>query len=186
MSIDQSLDRNKAGDAAALESLLLTYQNGIFRLALSILDDAQDAEDVAQEVLIAAMKGLDSFRGESSLKTWLYTITLNRSRNRLRSRRGKLRLVERIKSALLAGGNNPLQPEEATIQSEADALLWGAVQSLDEAKRLPVVLRYYNNLPVSEIADILKLPIGTVHSRLNAARTRLKKALRDWESRSNE
>jgi RNA polymerase sigma-70 factor (ECF subfamily) len=70
-------------------------------------------------------------------------------------------------------------PESEAIQHEADSALWQAVRALDEKHRIPVILRYYHDLPIDEIAEMLGVPIGTVHSRLNHARERLHTRLKD-------
>lgn len=73
----------KVGDSAAIEDFVQTYQGDVYRLALSILDDASEAEDAAQDSLLAALRSLDSFRGASSLRTWLFSIAVNVCRTRL-------------------------------------------------------------------------------------------------------
>jgi RNA polymerase sigma-70 factor (ECF subfamily) len=71
------------------------------------------------------------------------------------------------------------QPESEAIQNETGTKLWQAVRTLDEKHRIPVILRYYHDLPVTEIAEALGVPVGTVHSRLNHARERLRARLKD-------
>jgi RNA polymerase sigma-70 factor (ECF subfamily) len=71
------------------------------------------------------------------------------------------------------------QPESEAIQNEADRKLWQAIHTLDEKHRIPIILRYYHDLPVNEIAEMLGIPVGTVHSRLNHARERLRGWLKD-------
>jgi len=68
-------------------------------------------------------------------------------------------------------------PEETVIQNEKDAALWKALQAMDEKHRLPLVLRYYHDLPIAEIAQILNINEGTIHSRLHVGRERLRLAL---------
>jgi RNA polymerase sigma-70 factor, ECF subfamily len=72
--------------------------------------------------------------------------------------------------------------EEQTIQHESNQTLWRAVQHMNEKHRIPIVLRYYHDLPVAEIAAILRIPEGTVHSRLNTARRQLRDVLREGNS----
>ncbi|MGH2524758.1 MAG: RNA polymerase sigma factor, partial [Anaerolineales bacterium] len=123
------------------------------------------------------LRALDSFRGDSAFTTWLYTITLNVCRRRLRQRRAWNRVLNALRAAFQLGGHASTDPEVATIQHEADARLWAAVNALGEKHRLPVILRYYHGLSIAEIARMLKLNEGTVHSRLNTARERLRAAL---------
>jgi RNA polymerase sigma-70 factor (ECF subfamily) len=167
----------KVGDSSAIESFVQTYQQDVYRLALSILDDSGEAEDATQETLLAALRSLDSFRGTSSLKTWLYSITVNVCRTRLQRHRRHEHLT-RILREILRIRSTP-SVEEHAIQSESDRALWQAIHRMDEKHRIPVVLRYYHDLPVDEIANILQIPEGTVHSRLNAARRQLYEVLKE-------
>lgn len=154
------------------------HQQTVYRLALSILDDPAEAEEAAQDALVAAIKALDSYRGDSAFTTWLYAITLNVCRSRLRKHRSRDRLMDTLRSIFRVAGEAAPHPEEAAIRNEADAALVRAINSLDEKHRLPVVLRYYNDLSVAEIAQLLDISEGTVHSRLFTARERLRAMLR--------
>ena len=179
MDSTELLAQCRAGDRVAVEQLVRDYQPQLFRLALSILDDGSqngsaDAQEVTQDALLAALRSLDSYRGEARLSTWLYSITLNLCRNRLRARRRRERvrsIFERLTSPIDAP---PSRPEDMLIQKQSDINLFDIVQSLNEKHRLPVILRYYHNCPVAEIAQILDIPEGTVHSRLNTARKKMK------------
>jgi RNA polymerase sigma-70 factor, ECF subfamily len=154
---------------AEIDQLARLYYPAVHRLALSIMDDWQEAEDAAQESFIAAFRVLSSFRHESSLKTWLFSITVNICRGMLRKRR-----VQRTLRSLLQGLQPPSQsPEEATIEHEAEARLWAEVDRLDEKHRLPLILHYVHELKAGEIAQVLDTTEGTVHSRLHYARRQL-------------
>jgi RNA polymerase sigma-70 factor (ECF subfamily) len=161
----------RVGDASAIENFVRTYQQEVYRLALSILDDSGEAEDAAQEALLAALHAIDSFQGSSSLKTWLYSITVNGCRNRLRRRSRQERLTKMLGEVLRV--QNTPSVEEGAIQSESNKALWRAIHAMNEKHRIPIVLRYYHDLSVAEIAHILQIPEGTVHSRLNKARKQL-------------
>jgi RNA polymerase sigma-70 factor, ECF subfamily len=179
MDSKELLAQCRAGDRAAVEQLVQEYQPQLFRLALSILDDGSqngsaEAQEATQDALLAALRSLDSFRGEAKLSTWLYSITVNLCRNRLRShqRRERIRnLFERLTTPI---DDLPAQPENVLIQKQAKTNLFEIIQSLNEKHRLPIILRYYHDCPVAEIAQILDIPEGTVHSRLNTARKRIR------------
>lgn len=175
----QWLAQCREGDSLAIERLVQTYQKDVYRLALSILDDPDEADDVTQEVFLAALRSLDSFRGDASLKTWLFSITINVSRSRYQRNNSRARLQQMLQSVFRS--DQP-RPEAEAIQHEADSALWHAVHALDEKHRIPVILRYYHDLPVNEIAEMLGIPVGTVHSRLNHARRRLHAWLKDEQS----
>lgn len=169
-----------AGDEAAIEALVRQYEGGVFRLALSALSDPIEAREIAQETFIAALKSLRGYR-EGSFKAWLFTIALNLSRSRLRKRKS----LERLKNTLTSLLRLDLQqrqalPEDILIQNEKERLIWQTLSAMDDKHRLPLVLRYYNDLSVTEIAEMLGLPEGTVHSRLHTARERLRVELKKF------
>ncbi len=167
------------GDSSAIENFVRAYQQDIYRLVLSILDDSCEAEDATQEALLAALRGLDSFHGASSLKTWLYSIAINVCRTRLQRHKRHERLTK-ILGEILRVHSTPTV-EEHTIQKESDQVLWQAIHHMDEKHRIPIVLRYYHDLSVAEIAEILQIPEGTVHSRLNTARKQLHNVLKEGQ-----
>jgi RNA polymerase sigma-70 factor (ECF subfamily) len=171
----QLVARCKTGDELAVERLVSHYQPRLFRLALSILDNgsengAAEAEEATQDAFLAALRKLDSYRGEASLNTWLYAITVNLCRNRLRARRRRERVGRLLQAFRTPKDEDPPLPEEVVLRHEADAGLLQTVRALDVKHRLPVILRYYLDCSIEEIAQILEVPVGTIHSRLNKAR----------------
>lgn len=174
----QLLQLYQADETAAVEMFVRAHQQAVYRLALAVLEDPAEAEEATQDSLVAAINALDSYRGDSAFTTWLYAITLNTCRARLRKHRSRARLMETLRSIFRLAGETVLHPEEAAIRSEADAAVSRAVNSLDEKHRLPVILRYFNELSVAEIARLLDISEGTVHSRLFTARERLRAMLR--------
>ncbi len=166
------------GDALALERLVNEYQPSVYRLAYTILEDGPEAEEAAQDVFVAALKALGSYRSESSLTTWLYAITVNVCRDRLRARRTRERLAQALKTLAHMDKRHHVSAEEETIRSEGEAAIRKAVNALGEKHRMPVILRYYHACPVDEIAQILGINEGTVCSRLSTARDQLRAQLR--------
>jgi RNA polymerase sigma factor (sigma-70 family) len=130
----------QAGDYAAIESFVITYRSSVFKLALSILNDPDEADEASQEAFIAALKGVKTFRGEADVKTWLFTITLNECRRRHRKHQGWERLKDQVLSLFHLEKDFAVQPEDAVIQNQRDTVLWNAVQALGEKHRLPVIL----------------------------------------------
>jgi RNA polymerase sigma-70 factor (ECF subfamily) len=122
------------------------------------------------------LRNLGSYRGGASLRTWLFAIAINVCRGRLRRRRSWLRMQTVLLGKWL-GEEQSVQPEAISAQREQADMVWRAVQDLGEKHRLPVILRYYHDLPVAEIAGVLGISEGTVHSRLSIARDRLRGAL---------
>lgn len=163
-----------AGNETAIERLIYQYQGGVFRLTLSVLDDAIEANEATQDTFIAALAALESYRENSSFKAWLYTIALNISRNRLRKRKTIERLNQTLQAIFKVQNQRIPTPEEAVIRNEKDAALWKALRNLGEKQRIPIVLRYFHELSTAEIAEVLQINEGTVHSRLHIGRERLR------------
>lgn len=173
------IERCKAGDSTAVENFVHTYQLDIYRLALSILDDSSEAEDATQEALLAALRALDSYQGGSSLKTWLFSITINICRTRLQGYKRRERVAKTLWGMLRVQSSPSPSVEENAIRTESNESLWRVIHRMDEKHRIPIVLRYYHELSVAEIAHILQIPEGTVHSRLNTARRQLHAVLKE-------
>lgn len=166
-----------AGDADAIETLVREYETGVFRLALSIVGDAAEANEITQETFISALRSLPSYQEKKSFKAWLYTIALNHSRSYLRKRKSLDRLATLLTSIFRVETQKQVLPEEAVIQNEEEAILWRSLNRLDERFRTVVVLRYFHELSITEISEILTINEGTIHSRLFSAREKLREAL---------
>jgi RNA polymerase sigma-70 factor (ECF subfamily) len=164
----------KHGDAKAFETFVLTYQHRVFGIALRMLGDRSEAEDVAQEAFLRVFRSIREFRGESKLSTWLYSITSRLCLNRLKS--GERR--RREGAAVLARiANGHPDPAESLEESELEQAVRQAIAELDEDRRIVVVLRDLHGLSYEEIAEALDLELGTVRSRLHRARMELKQRL---------
>ena len=166
-----------AGNEDAIETLVRQYETVVFRLALSVCNDMAEAYEITQETFIAVLRSLPSYQEKKSFKAWLYTITINTARSHLRKNRIVEKLRNTLTSIFLVEAQKSTSPEEAAIQSEQETILWKALNSLDERHRMVTVLRYFHELSVTEISEILSIHEGTVHSRLHTARERLKNAL---------
>lgn len=169
-----------AGNEDAIEMLVRHHEQGIFRLALSILNDPEEAGEITQETFISALRSLKNYREQQSFKAWLFTIAVNLSRSRLRKRKALERLQTALTALFRVDSQKQPTPEEAFIQTEKEAVLWKSLHQLDDRYRLVVVLRYFHELSVTEIAEVLSLNEGTVHSRLHNAREKLRRALANW------
>lgn len=169
-----------AGNQDAIEMLVRQYEAGVFRLALSIVGDQAEAAEITQETFIAALRSLRRYQEKQTFRAWLYTIALNQSRSRLR----KQKVIERLHTTL--GGIFRLEsqkqktPEEAILQNEQEAAIWNSLKQLNEQHRIVVILRYFHELSIAEISEILTVNEGTIHSRLHSAREKLKSSLNHW------
>jgi RNA polymerase sigma-70 factor (ECF subfamily) len=169
------LDRLRAGDAPAFEELVMTYQHRVFGVALRMLGNRAEAEDVAQEAFVRAHRALGEFRGDAKLSTWLYAITSRLCLNRLAS--GERRMARQGEDALLRLSDAGPRPDAALERRELETALGRAIAELPEDRRIVVVLRDIEGLSYEEIAQVLELPLGTVRSRLHRARAELKEKL---------
>ena len=167
--------RLRAGDRRAFEDLVRTQQHRVYGLALRMLGNAAEAQDVAQEVFIRAHRGLAEFRGDAQISTWLYTIASRLCLNRLAG--SERRLARHGEEALAKLADTGPGPDQALERGELEEALHRAIAELGEERRVVVVLRDVEGLAYEEIAEILELPVGTVRSRLHRARLDLKEKL---------
>jgi RNA polymerase sigma-70 factor (ECF subfamily) len=167
------LSTPRLAEEFSAESLVREYYAYLERVCVSILGDEQEAQDAVQETLLRALLHQGKFEPGTSLRSWLTTIAVNLARDLLRRRAA----LQRLQGVLHMVGLSPATTEEGVISSERDQALWQMVNGLDEKHRLPLILRYMHCLPVSEIAQILGLSEGTVHSRLHYATLKLQKRM---------
>ena len=181
------LDRAQAGDLAAFDELVRRHQREVFAVALRMLADRDEAEDVAQDAFVRAYQALGTFRREAKVSTWLVSITMNLCRNRRRwwARRRRLIVasvddpVETPEGSLAHDVADP-SPTPATHaeRREQSAQLMQLLQRLDAMSRAVVILRDVQGYSYEEVALALHLRVGTVKSRLNRARLQLRALLK--------
>jgi RNA polymerase sigma-70 factor (ECF subfamily) len=179
---DQLLRAGSADRQLLAESLMDSCFADIHRLALSILRDDDEADDVAQDTFITALRHIDRYDPGTNLRAWLSTIAVNLCRDRLRRQKTRLRWRELFIGGHRPPSEKPRHLEARHVRREANAALWASVNALDEKHRLPVILRYANGLSIREVADALQIPEGTVHSRLHHAIKKLASALTNTDS----
>lgn len=168
--MEEAVRRARLGDAAAFETAVGPELEDLRRLATAIVLDRHVADDVVQESLLAAWRGLNQLRDAASFRTWLRRIAINRARNALRRPRS-LHLLD-VGPPDQARTADPSQAWDDAVALEA------AMRQLTGDQRVCVALHYLEGRSVMEIAEILGVPDGTVKSRLYAARGRLREALR--------
>ena len=171
--------RALARDETAVRAIMQANNRRLYRLARGILRNDGEAEDVVQEAYVRAFTHLESFRGDSSLSTWLSRIAMNEALGRLRRRRPAVELDSLPQGALeaqiiqfpLAAGDDP---EKSMAQREIQAVVEHAIDELPETFRLVFITRVIEGMNVEETAEILGLKPETVKSRLHRARTMLR------------
>lgn len=173
--LDELVRRCQQGELVAFTDLFRRYESQVYRLAVTILRDEQDAEDAMQDTFLRVFERIKSFRGESSFKTWLTAVAVNRCRDKLRRRALSL---ERLRGR---ADRDETDLSEAVAARQQRQTLWSLVDRLDEKHRLPVILHYHADLSCGEVARVLGLRVSTVYSRLNTARQRLRAMLREQE-----
>jgi RNA polymerase sigma-70 factor (ECF subfamily) len=164
--------RARQGDREAFAGLVRSHYPGLVQVIYRLCGDASLAEDAAQETFLKAWQHLTSFKPGTSLRSWLYRIGINTALDALRRGRRAPLDLEAVRAADDAAG-----PEEALLQKERNQTVQAAILSLSEANRAILVLREYGGLSYAEIAETLDIPAGTVMSRLNYARNRLRELL---------
>jgi RNA polymerase sigma-70 factor (ECF subfamily) len=177
------LRRLRDRDERAFRELVETHRDRVFNITYRMLGDRAEAEDVAQEVFISVFKTIETFREEAKFSTWLYRVTVNHCKNRIkylarRHDRDRDELDETSHETNGAAGMpRHVQPDRALEGAQLEVLLQEAIAHLDDDQRVVVVLRDVEDLSIEEICEITGLPDGTVKSRLHRARLVLRKRL---------
>ena len=173
-------------DEKAFREVVREYQDRVYNMTYRMLGNREEAEDVAQEVFITVFKSIEQFRGDSKFSTWLYRITANTCKNRIkylarRHDRDQSEYDDGIDRDQAAGTlTAPTQaprPDRAVEGAQIEQIFQEAIAELDEEQRLLVILRDVEDLSYEEILAITGLPEGTVKSRLHRARLALRKKM---------
>jgi len=177
------VQRLKRQDEVAFNQLVTVYQGRVYRLVFRMLNDQQEAEDLAQEVFVTVFKSIGTFRGDSKLSTWLYRVAANHAKNRLkylsRRARGRKQQFDEVgdRDAIESSSMStsaPIPGPEAVMQGrQMEDFVRHALSELPEEQRELVVLRDIENLTYDEIQQVTGLAAGTVKSRLHRARLAL-------------
>ncbi|HXG85431.1 MAG TPA: sigma-70 family RNA polymerase sigma factor [Pyrinomonadaceae bacterium] len=182
------IERLKTGEAAAFDLLVTRYSADVYALLYRLAENPEEAADLTQETFLRALKAIKNFRGEADLKTWLFRIAVNESRNRFRWWKRRRRATTVSLDASVGDGETPLSetfssasatPEEDVLRRERQKTLRRALQSLPEIFRQAVVLCDIEGFSYEEIAATLGVNIGTVKSRIARGREELRRKLQD-------
>ncbi len=188
---DDSLfvERLKAGDAAAFEILIDRYSDEIYALLYRLTENAEEAGDLTQDTFLRALRSIRGFRGESELKTWLFRIAINESRNRFRWWKRRRRDVTISLDATLGSSetaisdtlaDNSISPEDAALSRERQYAIQVALADIADVYREAIILCDIEGMSYDETAVALGIGIGTVKSRISRGREELRKRLKDF------
>ena len=177
---DTLITQAQKGDRSAFGELVARHYASVIRVVYHLCGQAQVAQDAAQEAFIRAWVNLPGFQPRASFRNWLFRIATNAALDILRQRPEESIEDSAEMPAMVDQSPNP---EAAYLEKEQADFLQAAVQALPEGARSVLVLREYGELSYEEIAAALEIPIGTVMSRLNYARSRLRELLREHEAK---
>lgn len=183
------IERLKTGDAAAFDLLVVRHSADIYALLFRLTENPEEAADLTQETFLRALKAIKNFRGEADLKTWLYRIAVNESRNRFRwwKRRSREKTIS-LDAPLTTENETPFSetissetenPEQEILRRERAQALRDALQTLPEVFREAVVFCDIEGLSYEQIAAALSINVGTVKSRIARGREELRRRLKD-------
>jgi RNA polymerase sigma-70 factor (ECF subfamily) len=181
------IQRCAAGEESACADLVAEHQRMVVQLAMNLLGDHDEALDLSQEVFLRVFRTIHRFRGQSSLRTWIYRIAVNQARNRhrfwrRRHRADQVSLDQHIATHGDFRSNGNSTPDRVFAQKELAQKLEHALEHLPFDQRTAIVLREIDGLSYEEIAFSLGVAIGTVKSRLTRARQALRLELREARS----
>jgi len=181
------VDRCQQGDKDSFAQLMRLHQKQIYNYTYRMLGNAEEAEDLTQDIFIAAFRGIRNFRGEAKFSTWLYRIALNQTRNRIKylARRNFFsRQVRRTGPGEELGmetpeglADNGPTPEQWTMTRDLVARVQECLSQMSHQARQILILRDVQGFAYEELSEMLSLKPGTVKSRLHRARNSLQKCL---------
>lgn len=181
MSDEELVEKIKKGDVDAYEEIVKKYENKVFGIIYHMIKNQNDVEDLAQEVFIKVYKNLPRFKGDSSLYTWIYKITVNLCLDEMKKRKNIVYLDEKLEVE-----DGELERElpssdktqvELYEEKELKEKLHKCICKLPEKQKVMIVLRDIKGFSYEEISEITSIKLGTVKSQINRARLKLKELL---------
>lgn len=179
------IDQLKQKDESAFKQIVETWQDMVFNTALGIVQSAEDAEDVAQEVFVQVYESIQSFKGESKFSTWLYRIAITKSMDHLRRKKRKKRFAF-VQS--LFGANNEVvhdppdfhHPGVKLDNKEKSVVLFKAIDKLPKNQKTAFVLHKMEGLSYQQISEIMDTSLSSIESLLHRAKNNLRKNLTEY------
>jgi RNA polymerase sigma factor (sigma-70 family) len=179
------IEQLKKKDEAAFKTVVETWQDMVFNTVLGIVQNAEDAEDVSQEVFLQVYESIHSFKGESKFSTWLYRISITKAMDHIRKKKRKKRFA--FIQSLFGINNEVLQdppdfhhPGISLDNKERAAVLFKAINSLPENQKIAFNLHKVEGLSYQEVSQVMKLSLSSIESLLHRAKNNLRKNLEDY------
>jgi RNA polymerase sigma-70 factor (ECF subfamily) len=176
MHQDELLSGLKSADEKACTFFINSYKEMVYKIAISFVSSPEDAEELTQDVFVKAIRQIEKFKQQSSLKTWLYRITVNEALNKTRSAKS------RFFSSLFARNNPSVadtisiveqSPESKKISHENLQFLYRCIECLPEQQKIAFTLNKIDELPYAEVAEIMGISVSSVESLLHRAKKKL-------------
>jgi len=183
MLVNKRIKQVIKGDQTAYEDIVEIFKDKVFQICYRMLGNRHDAEEIAQEAFIRAYLNIQSFKQERKFSTWLYRIATNLCIDRLRKKKPDYYLDAEVSGTdgLTLYSQIPsddLLPEIEVENMEVQESIQQAIYRLPEKYRSVIVLKYLDDLSLNEISEMMKLPLGTVKTRIHRGREALRKQLR--------
>jgi RNA polymerase sigma-70 factor (ECF subfamily) len=191
LSDEDLMARAALDDARAFTELVRRYQTRVIHLVSRLLNDREVSEDIAQEVFVRVHLHRKNYRTGSKFSTWLFTIAANLAKNEMRRRKRRRNwssldeLQETLKDASMQFADKKSNRQEDLEREQLSGVVGEAIAALPDRYRIALVLRDIEGLAYEEIGLALKIPGGTVRSRINRARLMLKRKLEPWLRRDD-
>ncbi|WP_054950951.1 RNA polymerase sigma factor SigW [Numidum massiliense] len=176
------IQRAVDGDETAFIGIVEQYKDKIYYLSLRMLRSAQDAEEIAQETFLRVYKNLDRFDPQRKFSTWIYRIATNLCIDHIRKRKAHYSLDDSIgdddgEDWYSRQESSEPTPEESLMSLELRTKVKDAIEELPAHYKAAIVLRYFHDMTLAEIGEVLSLPVSTVKTRVHRARESLRKVL---------
>lgn len=177
-ALELLVKKAQKGDSSALEELLFAYEKRVYNIAYRYMGNEADAYDMAQESLIKIYKRIRAFKGDSSFSSWVYRLTVNTCLDGLRKmKKNVVSLETSLENGASYKDESGSTPEDAALKQERQKDIQKAISTLSADHRSVIILRDINGLSYEEVAQCLSVSVGTVKSRINRARQKLKEIL---------
>jgi len=170
-------------DRNAFQYLVTTYQKKVIKTACYFVEELTEAEDLSQEIFMEVIDSIGKFKAQSSLSTWIYRITVNKSLNAVKKKK-RAAIFSRLESLFLPGNGysdnpikEPFMENTALEEEEKRKLLYGAIRNLPANQRIAFTFHKFDDLPYKEIAEIMQLSLSSVESLIHRAKLNLQKQL---------